>query len=63
LVVRSNQTSGIVLQLQFESGNPLANVCMVLEEEQLLAEGNAETLPHLLSMLLTGGTAYVLEEK
>jgi len=39
---------------------------MVLEEElmvQLLAEGNTETLPHLLSMLLTGGTAYVLEEK
>ena len=40
---------------------------MVLEEElmvQLLAEGAyTETLPYLLSMLLTGGTAYILEEK
>jgi len=38
---------------------------MVLEEElmvQLLAEGNTETLPRLLSMLLTGGTAYVLDD-
>jgi len=38
---------------------------MVLEEElmvQLLAEGNTETLPYLLSMLLTGGTANVLDD-